>query len=128
MAELLGCSPELEEALNGGARRGQGLGFAGVRGKRNRERDGREGGEGERGTVAGGLIPLSRRSSVACISSQGSGDGQPSTELLAAREEDDRELSWAGLLLGFGWKGKKGRWARFGPNKEGFSFFSKSLF
>jgi hypothetical protein len=65
---------------------------------------------------------------VACISSQGSGDGQPSTELLAAREEDDRELSWAGLPLGFGWKGKKRRWARFGQNKEGFFFFSKSLF
>jgi hypothetical protein len=93
----MACSPARGESGNGGGerrawRRFRLLGaFHGERGRAARDR-----GEREREGRQGVLIPWrSFGGDVHLLA--GIDGGQPSTELLAAREEDDWEKSWAGL-------------------------------
>jgi hypothetical protein len=82
--------------------------------------------EGERERNGGrGAYPLDQDEVAAMISSQGWGDDQPSTELLAAREEDDdlEKTKWAGPLLDFGWEGRGRELGQKRPKREGEGFF-----
>jgi hypothetical protein len=82
-------------------------------------------GEREREEWRQGAYPLDQDEAVATISSQGSGDDQPSTELLAAREEDDdlEKTKWAGPLLDFGWEGRGRELGQKRPKRDGGGFF-----